>query len=56
MRSTTLSRAALFGILSLFFLQLVSDFIEATYIFGLMGTDIPIEALSVLLLLSLIHI
>lgn len=42
----------LFSVLFLFFFQLISDFIEATYVFGLLGTGMPIEAITVLLLLS----
>jgi endonuclease/exonuclease/phosphatase family metal-dependent hydrolase len=52
MRSTSLSRIVLFGILSLFFLQLISDFVESLYVFGLMGGEIPPEIVAVLLLLS----
>lgn len=33
----------LFSILWLFFFQLVSEFVEAIYAFGLMGTGIPVE-------------
>ena len=38
-----------FGLLFLLFFQLVSDFIETVYAFGLLGTDIPPEIVSVLL-------
>lgn len=40
------------GILFLFFLQLLSDFVEAVYVFGLMGSGIPPEIVFVLLFLS----
>lgn len=36
-----------YSLVFLFFLQLVSDFIEAIYTFGLLGTDIPPEIISV---------
>ncbi|MBC8506197.1 MAG: endonuclease/exonuclease/phosphatase family protein [Anaerolineales bacterium] len=42
----------LFGIFFLFFFQLISDFVEAIYAFGLMGTSIPPEIVSVLFLFS----
>ncbi len=42
----------LFGILFLFFFQLISDFVEAIYAFGLLGTSIPPELVSVLFLFS----
>ena len=42
----------LFAILFLFFFQLISDFVEAIYAFGLLGTSIPPEIVSVLFLLS----
>jgi len=42
----------LFGIFFLFFIQLISDFVEAIYAFGLMGTSIPPEIVSVLFLFS----
>ncbi|HMN62435.1 MAG TPA: hypothetical protein PJ988_18870, partial [Anaerolinea sp.] len=38
-----------FGFVFLFFFQLVSDFVESIYTFGLLGTDIPPEIVSVLL-------
>ena len=40
------------GLLFLFFFQLVSDFVEAIYAFGLMGTDIPVEIVFVLFFFS----
>ncbi|MGD8759365.1 MAG: endonuclease/exonuclease/phosphatase family protein [Anaerolineales bacterium] len=42
----------LYGILLLFFLQLISDFIESIYAFGLLQTSLPTEIVMVLLLLS----
>jgi endonuclease/exonuclease/phosphatase family metal-dependent hydrolase len=45
-------RIVLFTILFLFFFQLIADFIEATYVFGLMGGAIPPEIVFVLLLFS----
>jgi endonuclease/exonuclease/phosphatase family metal-dependent hydrolase len=47
-----LSRSILYAILYLFFFQLLVDFVEAIYAFGLLGTGIPIEIVSVLLLFS----
>jgi len=44
--------SALYGILFLFFFQLIADFIEAVYAFGLLGTRIPVEVVSVILLFS----
>lgn len=41
-----------FSLLSLLFLQLVSDFIESIYAFGLLGTDIPPEIVSILFFFS----
>ena len=38
-----------FGFVFLFFFQLTADFIESIYTFGLLGTDIPPEIVSVLL-------
>jgi len=38
-----------FGLLFLLFFQLVSDFVETIYTFGLLGTNIPPEIVSVLL-------
>ena len=43
---------ALYSILILFFFQLIVDFIEGIYAFGLLGTSIPTELISVLLLFS----
>jgi endonuclease/exonuclease/phosphatase family metal-dependent hydrolase len=42
----------LYALLWLFFLQLLSEFVEAIYTFGLLGTDIPAEMIAVLLLLA----
>ncbi|UCH58882.1 MAG: endonuclease/exonuclease/phosphatase family protein [Anaerolineales bacterium] len=41
-----------YGILFLFFFQLIADFVEAIYAFGLLGTSIPPEIVSVLFLFS----
>jgi endonuclease/exonuclease/phosphatase family metal-dependent hydrolase len=41
--------ALFLGLLFLLFFQLVSDFIETVYAFGLLGTNIPPEIISVLL-------
>jgi hypothetical protein len=49
---TTTNQIILYGILFLFFFQLISDFVEAIYAFGLMGTGIPAEIVCVLFLLS----
>jgi endonuclease/exonuclease/phosphatase family metal-dependent hydrolase len=42
----------LYGILFLFFFQLMSDFVEAIYVFGLLGSGLPVETVCVLFLLS----
>jgi len=42
----------LYGILFLFFFQLIADFVEAIYAFGLLGTSIPPEIVSVLFFFS----
>ena len=42
----------LYGILFLFFFQLIADFVESIYAFGLLGTSIPAEIASMLFLLS----
>jgi endonuclease/exonuclease/phosphatase family metal-dependent hydrolase len=42
----------LYAVLFLFFFQLVTDFVEAIYAFGLLGTGIPPEIISVLLFFS----
>ena len=34
----------LYGLFLLFSLQLVSEFIESIYSFGLLGTEIPLES------------
>jgi endonuclease/exonuclease/phosphatase family metal-dependent hydrolase len=41
-----------FGIVFLFFFQLISEFVEGIYAFGLLGTGIPTEIVSVLLLFA----
>ena len=40
------------GILLLFFLQVLADFIEHIYVFGLLGTSIPPEIVAVLFVLA----
>ena len=47
-----LAGIVLYSILFLFFLQLISEFVEAIYAFGLLGTSLPVEIASVLLLFS----
>ena len=47
-----LTRILLLAILFLFFFQLLAEFVESVYAFGLMGTGIPPEIVSVGLLLS----
>lgn len=46
------ARITLYAVLLLFFFQLIWDFVEAIYAFGLMGTDIPVEIVSVLFLFT----
>lgn len=41
-----------FAILFLFAFQLIADFVEAIYAFGLLGTSIPVEIIAVLLFFS----
>lgn len=41
-----------YGILFLFFFQLLSDFVAAVYAFGLLGTSIPPEIVIVLVLFT----
>ena len=41
-----------YGILFLFFFQLISEFVEAIYAFGLLGTSIPPEIASILFLFA----
>ncbi len=50
-RQTT-AEIALFSILFLFFLQLLTGLVESTYAFGLLQTGIPYEAACILLLFS----
>jgi len=45
-------KLALISILLLFFFQLLTDFVEAVYIFGLLGSSIPSEIVMVFLFLS----
>ncbi len=52
MRSTKTAETILFSILFLFFLQVISDFIEAIYAFGLLVTAFTIEVASILLLFT----
>lgn len=47
-----LQRTTVFAILFLFFFQLLGDFVEAIYAFGLLGTSIPPEIAAVLLFFS----
>ena len=47
-----LAAAALYSLLFLFFFQLVSGFVEGIYVFGLLGTSISVEIVSLLLSLS----
>jgi endonuclease/exonuclease/phosphatase family metal-dependent hydrolase len=46
------ARLLLDAILMFVFFSLLTSFVEATYIFGLLGTDIPIQIVYVLFLLS----
>ena len=48
-RKHVLGLIALQSILFLFFFQLLSEFVESIYAFGLMGTNIPTETILVLL-------
>ena len=41
-----------YGLFLLYFLQLLSDFIESIYVFGLLSTGVTIEIISVILLFS----
>src|SRR6266540_3722452 len=52
MRSTKATETILFSILFLFFLQSLSDFIEAIYAFGLLVTAFTIEVASIFLLFT----
>jgi endonuclease/exonuclease/phosphatase family metal-dependent hydrolase len=52
MKRQILVDIVLYGLLLLFFFQLISDFVEAIYAFGLLGTSIPVEMASVLLFFS----
>ena len=51
-RKHVLGLIALQSILFLFFFQLLSEFVESIYAFGLMGTNIPTETILVLLFFS----
>ena len=46
------SEVILYSILFLFFFQLLSDFVEAIYAFGLLSTSLTVEVVSVLLFFS----
>jgi endonuclease/exonuclease/phosphatase family metal-dependent hydrolase len=46
------ARTLLYSVLFLFFFQVAADFIEAIYAFGLMGTSIPVEMVSLLVFFS----
>jgi endonuclease/exonuclease/phosphatase family metal-dependent hydrolase len=48
----SLLEVVLYSLLFLLFFQLISDFVEAIYVFGLLGTGVPVEIISVLFLLS----
>ena len=50
--SPTISPVILHTILFLFFFQLIADFVEAVYAFGLRGTSMPPEVVCIVLLLS----
>lgn len=45
-------RTYIYTVLFLFFIQLITEFIEAVYVFGLLGTSIPNEIVSVLFFFS----
>lgn len=51
-QKSILRDVALYAILTLFIFQLLSDFIEAIYAFGLLGTSLPPEIAAVLFLFS----
>lgn len=50
--SRTLLDIVLYALLFLFFFQLLTDLVEATYSFGLMMTGVPVQVASILLLFS----
>ncbi len=52
MSNTQVARVVGLGIVLLFFLQLLADFIEHVYVFGLLGTSIPVEIVALLFLLT----
>lgn len=52
MKKQNMLQVALYSLILLFFFQLISDFVEAIYAFGLMGTSIPVEIVSILFLFS----
>lgn len=47
-----MSAILLFGVFTLFFLQLLTDFVHHLFAFGLLGTSIPVEIVCVLFLFS----
>jgi endonuclease/exonuclease/phosphatase family metal-dependent hydrolase len=47
-----IASSILYAIIYLFFFQLLADFVEAIYAFGLLGTGIPPEIVSVVFLLA----
>jgi endonuclease/exonuclease/phosphatase family metal-dependent hydrolase len=51
-KNRNLAEIALLSILFLFFIQVITDFVEAIYAFGLLGTSLPNEMASVLFLFS----
>ena len=52
MRQTKTAEIILLGILLLFFLQVLSDFIESIYAFGLLVTAFTIQIASIILLFT----
>ncbi|HET9913125.1 MAG TPA: hypothetical protein VFQ13_14615, partial [Anaerolineales bacterium] len=52
MRNTKVTETLIFSILFLFFLQSISDFIEAIYAFGLLVTAFTVEVTSIILLFT----
>ena len=57
LRTPSLPAIAFFGVLFLFFFQLLADFVAAIYAFGLLETGIPFELITILVLFSpVVHI
>ncbi len=52
MRNTKLAETLLFGLIFLFFLQSLSDFVQSIYAFGLLVTALTAEVASILLLFT----